>query len=197
MGWESHGLEDSPVDVARYRAVDDESGNLLVRAALGDEDRKGDVIDPRGWMVMFSRGLGGGDEMGVVVWVATAPWPPRCPHPSPLPPSGRGDGCCGRGRFGSGEGGGGCGARTAHRVDGAVGVNESGSTALTKMIRSAEEYDSAMSRIDEIFDAPVGTPEGDELDLIVNQVEVYEAERYPIPPPDPVDAIEFRIDQGR
>ena len=128
MGWESHGLEDSPVDVARYRAVDDESRNLLVRAALGDEDRKGDVIDPSGWMVMFSRGLGGGDEMGVNGWVATAPWPPRCPHPSPLPPSGRGDGCCGRGRFGSGEGGGGCGARTAHRVDGAVGVSESGST---------------------------------------------------------------------
>ena len=64
------------------------------------------------------------------------------------------------------------------------------------MIRSAEEYDSAMSRIDEIFGAPVGTPEGDELDLLVNQVGVYEAERYPIPPPDPVDAIEFRIDQG-
>ena len=68
MGRESHGLADSPVDVARYRAVDDESGNLLVRAALGDEDRKGDVIDPGGWMVMFSRGLGGGDEMGVSGW---------------------------------------------------------------------------------------------------------------------------------
>ena len=135
--------------------------------------------------------------VGVVVWVVAAPWPPCCPHPSPLPPSGRGDGCCGRGRFGSGEGGGGCGARTAHRVDGAVGVNESGSTTSTKMIRSAEEYDSAMSRIDEVLDAPVGTPEGDELDLLVNQVEVYEAERYPLPPPDPVDPIELRIDQGR
>ena len=146
-------------------------------------------------MVMFNRGLGGGDEMGVGVWVATAPWPPRCPHPrfkpgagsSPLPLGGRGDGCCWRGRFGSGEGGGGCGARVAHRVDGAVGVNKSGSPTLTKMIRWAEEYDSAMSCIDENFDAPVGTPEGDELDLLVNQVEVYEAERYPIPPPNPVE----------
>ena len=78
-----------------------------------------------------------------------------------------------------------------------MGVNESGSTLLTRMIRSAEEYDSAMSRIDEIFDAPVGTPEGDELDLLVNQVEVYEAERYLIPAPDPIDAIEFRMEQGR
>ena len=33
---------------------------------------------------------------GVVVWGRT-PWPPRYPHPSPLPPSGRGNGCCGRG----------------------------------------------------------------------------------------------------
>ena len=54
-----------------------------------------------------------------------------------------------------------------------------------------------MSRIDEIFGAPVSTPEGDELDLLVNQAEVYEAERYPIPPPDPFDAFEFRIDQRR
>ena len=33
---------------------------------------------------------------GTVVWGRT-PWPPRYPHPSPLPPNGRGDGCCGRG----------------------------------------------------------------------------------------------------
>ena len=36
--------------------------------------------------------------LGVVVLVVAAPWSPCCPHPSPLPPSGRGDGCCGRGR---------------------------------------------------------------------------------------------------
>ena len=63
------------------------------------------------------------------------------------------------------------------------------------MIRSAEEHEAALSRIDKIFDAPVGTPEGDELDLLVKQVDAYEAERYPIPSPDPVDATEFRIDQ--
>ncbi len=32
--------------------------------------------------------------MGVVVLVIAAPWPPCCPHPSPLPPSGSGHGCC-------------------------------------------------------------------------------------------------------
>ena len=68
---------------------------------------------------------------------------------------------------------------------------------LTNVIRTVEECDSAMSWIEEIFGAPVGTPEGDELDLLVSQVKVYEAERYPILPPDPVDAIEFRMEQGR
>ena len=65
------------------------------------------------------------------------------------------------------------------------------------MIRSVKEHEAALSRIDEIFDAPVGTPEGDELDMLVKQVAAYEGERYPIPPPDPVDAIEFRMDQER
>ena len=35
--------------------------------------------------------------VGVVVWVVARPLAARCPHPSPLPPSGRGDCCCGRG----------------------------------------------------------------------------------------------------
>ena len=70
-----------------------------------------------------------------------------------------------------------------------------GVAMLMKQIRTEEDHRTALSRIDEIFEAPVGTPEGDELDLLVKQVEAYEVERYPIPPPDPVDAIEFRIDQ--
>ena len=64
-------------------------------------------------------------------------------------------------------------------------------------MRSDEEFDAAMERIDEIFHAPVGSAEGDQLEVLVGLVEDYEVERYPIPPPDPVDVIEFRIDQGR
>ena len=64
-----------------------------------------------------------------------------------------------------------------------------------KMIRTDEDYQAAMDRIDEIFDAPAGSSEGDELDLLVHLVEVYETERYPIPPPDPIAAIEFRMEQ--
>ena len=64
-------------------------------------------------------------------------------------------------------------------------------------MRSDEEYDAAMERIDEIFDAPVGSAEGEELEVLVGLVEAWEGERYPIPPPDLVDAIAFRIDQER
>lgn len=64
-----------------------------------------------------------------------------------------------------------------------------------KMIRTEEDYRAAMNRIDEIFDAPADTPAGEELDLLVHLVEVYEAERFPIPLPDPISAIEFRMEQ--
>ena len=43
----------------------------------------------------------------------------------------------------------------------------------------------------------LGRRKGEELEVLVGLVEAWEGERYPIPPPDPVDAIEFRIDQER
>jgi HTH-type transcriptional regulator/antitoxin HigA len=45
------------------------------------------------------------------------------------------------------------------------------------------------------MDATLGTPEGDELELLVTLVELYEAEAYPIGLPDPVEAIKFRMEQ--
>ncbi len=50
---------------------------------------------------------------------------------------------------------------------------------FTKLIRTDEHYQTAMNRIDQIFDPPAGTPEGHELDLLVHLVEAYEAQRYP------------------
>ena len=70
MGWESHSLADSESDVPRYRGLDDESDNLLVRAAMGDEDRKGDVIDPGGWV------LDGYRENPVILWAHDRGMPP-------------------------------------------------------------------------------------------------------------------------
>ena len=48
-----------------------------------------------------------------------------------------------------------------------------------KQIRTEEDYEAAMNRIDEIFGAPLGTPVGNELDWLVGLVEAYEAEQYP------------------
>ncbi|MDE0141626.1 MAG: hypothetical protein OXI80_08470 [Caldilineaceae bacterium] len=65
-----------------------------------------------------------------------------------------------------------------------------------KSIRTEEEHEAALARIDEIFHAEVGTPEGEELDELVDLVESYEDKHYPIGLPDPISAIEFRMDQA-
>lgn len=64
-----------------------------------------------------------------------------------------------------------------------------------KILKTEEEYFKALERIEDIFDAEPGTPEGDELELLSLLIEKYEDEHYPIPDPDPIEAIEFVMDQ--
>jgi len=64
-----------------------------------------------------------------------------------------------------------------------------------KPIKTEQDYNSAISRIEELWGAKKDTPEGDELDLLVTLVESYEMKHYPIPPPDPIEAIKFRMEQ--
>ena len=64
-----------------------------------------------------------------------------------------------------------------------------------KVIRNTEEYALAFRRIDELIDAEPGTPEGDDLDLWITLVGLYEDTNEPIEPPSPVDAIRFRMEQ--
>ena len=64
-----------------------------------------------------------------------------------------------------------------------------------KVIKSEDDQSVALCRIDEIFDAQPGTPEGDELELLVTLVELYEERAYPIGKPNPIAAIRFRMDQ--
>ena len=66
---------------------------------------------------------------------------------------------------------------------------------IPKLIKTEEDYDSALARIDELMDADPGTPESDELELLVTLVELYEKVAYPIDLPDPIEAIKFRMDQ--
>ena len=65
-----------------------------------------------------------------------------------------------------------------------------------KPIRSDEDLDTALARIEEIFDAAPGTPEDDELSVLLDLVELYESKHQPIPDPDPISAIKFRMEQA-
>jgi HTH-type transcriptional regulator/antitoxin HigA len=62
-------------------------------------------------------------------------------------------------------------------------------------IKTEQDYDLAINRIDELWGSKKDTLEGDELDLLVTIVESYELKNYPIAPPDPIDAIKFRMEQ--
>ncbi len=63
-------------------------------------------------------------------------------------------------------------------------------------IRTEEDYDAALTRVSEIFHAEIGTPEGDERDVLFDLIECYEDKHYPIgSPTDPIASIEFEMDQ--
>ena len=64
-----------------------------------------------------------------------------------------------------------------------------------KVIKTEEDYNSALIRLEEIFDAPVNSPEGDEAELLTVLIEKYEEEHYSIEAPDPIEAIRFRMEQ--
>jgi len=64
-----------------------------------------------------------------------------------------------------------------------------------KPIRTDADHDGALKRIERLWGAPEGTPDGDLLEVLVTLVEVYEQQRYPIDPPDPLQAIRFRLEQ--
>ena len=68
-------------------------------------------------------------------------------------------------------------------------------TMKVKPIKTKKDYALAMQRLDNIFDAKPGTPEGDELEVLGILIEKYENDHYPIDYPDPIEAIKFRMEQ--
>jgi HTH-type transcriptional regulator/antitoxin HigA len=64
-----------------------------------------------------------------------------------------------------------------------------------KLIKTDSDHQAALARIDMLWNATTGTPEGDELELLVHLVTKYEDEHHAIPLPDPISAIRFRMDQ--
>jgi HTH-type transcriptional regulator/antitoxin HigA len=64
-----------------------------------------------------------------------------------------------------------------------------------KLIKTEEDYKFALNRLEAIFDAPIGTPESDEADVLALLIDEYEKQHYPIDAPDPIEAIKIRMEE--
>ena len=64
-----------------------------------------------------------------------------------------------------------------------------------RMIKTEEDYQNALKRIEKIFDAPEKSPEGEESEILSILLEKYEDTNFPIESPDPIEAIKFRMEQ--
>lgn len=65
----------------------------------------------------------------------------------------------------------------------------------TGPIQTEAGLEIALARVDEVWGAEVGSPEGDELERLALLIEQYEDQHCPIPATDPIDAVKFRTDQ--
>ncbi|AMR26500.1 hypothetical protein A0257_04850 [Hymenobacter psoromatis] len=66
-----------------------------------------------------------------------------------------------------------------------------------KPIRTEADYQATLARAEVIFQAQPGEPEFDELDILTTLIEAYEARHYPIPEPDPIEYIKYKMaEQG-
>lgn len=64
-----------------------------------------------------------------------------------------------------------------------------------KPIKTENDYNQAMEKLETLFDAKIGTAKGDELELLGILIDQYENEHFPIDLPDPIEAIKFRMEQ--
>src|ERR1700686_3724714 len=64
-----------------------------------------------------------------------------------------------------------------------------------KPIRTKRDYEAALKEVERLWGAKSGTRNGDRLDVLATLIDAYEAEHFPMDPPDPVEAIKFRMEQ--
>lgn len=62
-------------------------------------------------------------------------------------------------------------------------------------IKTEIDYQNALKRLELLFDAPIGTPESDEADILALMVDEYEKKHFPIDAPDPIEAIKIRMEE--
>ncbi|MGH7813293.1 MAG: helix-turn-helix domain-containing protein [Candidatus Binataceae bacterium] len=62
-------------------------------------------------------------------------------------------------------------------------------------IRTKADYERSLREIERVWGARDGTPDGDRLDVLATLAEAYEQAHFPIDMPDPIEAIQFRLEQ--
>jgi HTH-type transcriptional regulator/antitoxin HigA len=65
-----------------------------------------------------------------------------------------------------------------------------------KPIKTETEYNAATIEVELLWGLKPDTPNGDKLDVLITLVEAFERDNYPIDPPDPIEAIKFRMEQS-
>jgi HTH-type transcriptional regulator/antitoxin HigA len=68
-------------------------------------------------------------------------------------------------------------------------------TTEIRPIRTKRDYETALREVERLWGAKLGTREGDRLDVLATLIDAYETEHYPMDPPDPIEAIKFRMEQ--
>ena len=64
-----------------------------------------------------------------------------------------------------------------------------------KPVKTRSDYEAAMAEMRRLWGAKSGTADGDRLDVLATLVDEYEARQFPMDPPDPIEAIKFRMEQ--
>ena len=64
-----------------------------------------------------------------------------------------------------------------------------------KPIRTKRDHEAALAEVERLWGSKLGTAEGDRLDVLATLIEAFEDIHYPMDPPDPIEAIKFRMEQ--
>ncbi len=62
-------------------------------------------------------------------------------------------------------------------------------------LKTNKDYENALKRMELLFDAPAGTTESDEADILALLIDDYEKKHFPIDAPDPIEAIKIRMEE--
>ncbi len=68
-------------------------------------------------------------------------------------------------------------------------------TVEIKPIRTKADHKKALAEVKRLWGSKIGTPAGDRLDVLATLIDTYEAQHFPMDPPDPIEAIKFRMEQ--